>query len=373
MLWSCLPRRAPHGHIAYDNKSVYPRTTLPSSVRYCVVIVVEPASRAPIALKGAGRLVCRATINLGGVDSPDEHEREVLAYLVRAHGRAPEGQIWAGDDAAVLAPLLRPLITTDLVVEGVHVDRRFCAFVDMGFKSVSVNVSDIAAMGGVPRAILIAIAGATGAEIRQIMHGAQEAAALYGCDIVGGDITDGATLVIAATAIGEGGHEPLLRSGARPGDIVYVTGPLGASSMGLRELTRDSSSTGSNVDAYRRPVARVGEGLLLGELGAHAAVDCSDGLANALYLLAECSGVKIALESLPGADGATNEDVLEGGEDYELVFCLPGDTAVAGSFVERGLRVPIRVGSVMAGTASVDFAGRPLASRGFSHTLGAVR
>ena len=313
---------------------------------------------------------CQAAISLGGVEDPVEHEREVLAYLIRRHGHPPEGQIWAGDDAALVAPLSRPLISTDLVVEGVHVDRRLCAFADLGFKAVSVNVSDIAAMGGVPRAVVIAIAGASGAEIREIMLGAEEAATQYGCDIVGGDITDGATLVIAVTALGEAEHQPLRRGGARVGDIVYVTGPLGASSAGLRELSRDPASTGPNARAYQRPVARVGEGLLLGALGANAAVDCSDGLADALHLLAQCSGVKIVLESLPGAEGATNQDVLEGGEDYELVFCLAPEIAVAERFVAGGFRTPIRVGLVTNGLASVEFEGQPLLSRGFEHLLG---
>ncbi len=313
---------------------------------------------------------CRGAISLGAVEIPLEHERDVLAYLVARHASAPEGQVWAGDDAALVAPLSRPLVSTDLVVEGVHVDRRLCTFADMGFKAVSVNVSDIAAMGGRARAVVVAIAGASGAEIREIMLGVEEAATRYGCDIVGGDITDGATLVISVTVLGEAEHGPLLRSGARPGDAVYVTGPLGASCAGLRELNRDPAAAGPNVAAYRRPVARVAEGLLLGALGAHCAVDCSDGLANALHLLAERSGVKITLESLPGVEGATDQDVFEGGEDYELVFSLAAEFAVAERFAASGLRTPIRVGLVTEGPAAVEFEGRSLASTGYEHLLG---
>lgn len=307
------------------------------------------------------------------MQSPPEHERDLLAYLVERHGRAPAGQIWAGDDAALVAPLARPLVSTDLIVEGVHVDRRFCAFSDMGFKAVSVNVSDIAAMGGVTRALVIAIAGASGPEIREIMRGAEDAANRYGCDIVGGDLTNGATLVISVTALGECVHEPMLRSGARVGDIVYVTGPLGASSAGLRELRQDPTATGPHVEAYRRPVARTGEGLLLGAIGAHAAIDCSDGLASAVHLLAESSGFGVSLGLLPGVEGATSADILDGGEDYELVFCLSEDFAIEQEFVAHGFAVPIRVGRVTKGPASVEFEGRPLESRGFEHPLGEIQ
>ena len=301
---------------------------------------------------------------------PHDRERDVLDDLIGRHGHAPEGQVWAGDDAAVIAGLLRPLVSTDLIVEGVHVDRRLCAFSDMGFKAVSVNVSDIAAMGGVARAVVIAIAGATGGQIREIMRGAEEAANRYGCDIVGGDLTSGATLVIAVTALGECAHEPMLRSGARAGDIVYVTNPLGASSAGLRELTIDSRATGPNVDAHRRPLARTGEGRLLGAIGVRAAIDCSDGLASAVHLLAECSKVRLELESLPGVEGATRADILDGGEDYELVFCLREDLEIAPQFVRGGFPAPIRVGFVGEGPAAVIFEGTPLGSRGFEHSFG---
>lgn len=302
-----------------------------------------------------------------------EREREVLAYLAKRYGSAPKGQIWAGDDAALVAALRRPLISTDLVVEGVHVDRRFCAFSDMGFKAVSANVSDIAAMGGVPRAVVIAIAGATGAEIREIMLGAEEAANRYGCDIVGGDVTSGATLVVSVTALGECEHEPIRRSGARVGDLVYVTGLLGASSAGLRELQRDLKGTGPFVEAYRRPIARVGEGRLLGVVGAHATLDCSDGLASALHLIAERSGVGVVLEVLPRIEGATIAETFDGGEDYELAFCLSADFEIEEKFVAHGYAPPIRIGAVTQGPASVTFEGRPLEFRGFEHHFGEHR
>jgi len=307
------------------------------------------------------------------VQNRPERERDVLAHLVARYGAAPPGQIWAGDDAALVAALTRPLISTDLVVEGVHFDRRFCAFADMGFKAVSVNVSDIAAMGGEPRAIVVAIAGATGPEIREIMRGAEEAADRFRCDIVGGDLTNSATLVISVTALGECVNQPIRRSGARVGDIVYVTGPLGASGAGLRELRRDPMAASSCVEAYRRPVARTGEGLLLGDIGAHAAVDCSDGLADAVHLLAQCSGVRIVLESLPAAEGATRKDVLEGGEDYELVFCLSEDLTIEQEFIVHGFAAPIRVGTVTSGPAYVEFEGGALESRGFEHSLGEIQ
>lgn len=302
---------------------------------------------------------------------PRENEREddVLAYLAGHFGDAPGGQIWVGDDAAVIGSLRRPLISTDLVVEGVHVDRRWCSLADMGWKAVSVNVSDIAAMGGTPRAVVVAIAGATGQEIREIMHGARQAGDIYLCDIVGGDISDGSSLVISVTALGECEHEPVLRSGSCAGDVLYVTGALGASSAGLRILMADTLATGDLVAAHRRPRARVTEGQLLGALGISAMLDCSDGLAKSVALLADAAKVAIDIDVLPCREGVTSEDALFGGEDYELVFTAAPTVGVVGEFVRSGLGPPLAIGTVTNGSPMVRFRGEPLAPKGYEHHL----
>lgn len=294
-----------------------------------------------------------------------ERERDVLAELAKRYGQAPTGQVWVGDDAALIAPLQRPLVCSDLIVEGVHVDRQWCSFEDMGWKAVSVNVSDIAAMGGSTRAVLVAIAGATAAEIRQIMDGAEEAAERYGCDIVGGDLTDGTTLVICVTAIGESGPTPVLRSGARPGDSLYLTGPVGASSAGLRLLQGNPDASGPLVSTHRRPMARAAEGVVLGRLGVHAMLDCSDGLVGALQTLAEESQVCVELKALPCAEGATRDEALDGGEDYELLYASSHEVDAA--FSTAGLTTPVWIGLVAEGPAGVFFEGERLRSMGYEH------
>lgn len=305
-----------------------------------------------------------------GVSARHPQEHEVLRRLARRFGNAPPGQIWTGDDAAVLATLQRPLVSTDLIVEGVHVDRRWCGFSDMGYKAVTVNVSDIAAMGGEPRALVIAIAGATAAQIEEIMQGAQQACEDYGCAVVGGDLTDGSTLVICGTAIGESEHEPVRRAGAKVGDELYVTGPLGASAAGLRVLIANPAETGWLADRHRRPRAKPRAGRLLGALGVHAMLDCSDGLAEAARLLAEASDVGIALRFVPTAEGASFDEAIAGGEDYELVFAAPRELDVFGAFSRAELDAPINVGAVVAARRGVTLDDEPLGIVGFEHRLG---
>ena len=306
-----------------------------------------------------------------GMSRTQPQEHEVLRRLARRFGMAPSGQIWTGDDAALLAPLHRPLVSTDLVVEGVHVDRRWCAFSDMGYKAVTVNVSDIAAMGGEPRALVLAVAGATAAQIEEIMQGAERACEHYGCSVVGGDLSDGATLVICGTAIGECSQEPVRRSGSLIGDLVYVTGALGGSAAGLRLLRSDPSETGPLAERHRRPRARTAEGSLLGSMRVHAMLDCSDGLAEAARLLAEASGVGVALTAVPRMDGASFDEALAGGEDYELLFTVGPDFDVLSPFGRAGLARPLLVGSIAQASHGVTLDDEPLRATGYEHHLGA--
>jgi thiamine-monophosphate kinase len=214
----------------------------------------------------------------------------------------PPGQVWIGDDAAVLEGGL--LLAVDAVVEGVHFQPDQ-ALDDVGWKALTVNVSDVAAMGGTPTAAVVSIVGPTHVDLDLLLKGVADAAADYGCAVVGGDLANGPALVVTVAVTGAVDGQPVLRSGARPGDTIYVTGPLGGAAAG----------------GYRsRSHARVAEGVAARRAGATAMIDVSDGLAADLGHIATASGVGVVLENVPVAAGATEDQALHGGEDYELVF-----------------------------------------------------
>ncbi len=271
------------------------------------------------------------------------------------------------------------VVSVDSVVEGVHFDLSFCAPSDVGWKALMQALSDLAAMGASPVGALIALglpgarddravdvdvsfetgvgvgAGAGGGELALgVTDGVAEASAASGCPIVGGDVSSAEQLVLAVTVLGTvaGGGAPVSRSGARPGDVVLVTGPCGGSAAGLRELQAGEPDGDVNADAryaYRRPVARLAEGELARQCGAHAMIDISDGLALDLHRLADASGVGFSLEDVPVAAGATFDEALGGGEDYELLLTVSENelAGLASAFEGGGLRGPVRLGRIV--------------------------
>jgi thiamine-monophosphate kinase len=232
----------------------------------------------------------------------------------------PPGETWIGDDAAVVqSPGGLLLLATDALAEGVDFDDS-TPLEDVGWKAVTINVSDIAAMGGRPLHLLVTVAGPPKSDIDRIYAGITEAAKAYGCYVVGGDLSNAELLFVSVTVTGTADGEPVLRSGARGGDVIWVTGPLGAAAAsGYR----------------RRPAARVQEGDLARRLGATAMIDVSDGLGADLGHLADASGVGFRLDVVPVADGATEAQALGGGEDYELILTFPPD--VDAPFVRIGV------------------------------------
>jgi thiamine-monophosphate kinase len=250
----------------------------------------------------------------------------------------PPGETWIGDDAAaVRTPDGRwLLLATDLVVEGID----FRPDVDpawVGWKALVINVSDIAAMGGRPAHALVAIAGPPATDLDRIYIGLAEASRTYHCPVVGGDLSNADQLVVSVAITGTitGGGDPVLRSGARPGDAIFVTGPLG----------------GAAASGYTdRPAARVAEGEAARVAGATAMIDVSDGLAGDLGHILDASGVGAVLDRVPVAPGATEEQALAGGEDFELLFTGPPDLGL-------GIRI---------GTCTDDVAQRPAAA-GWQH------
>ena len=306
---------------------------------------------------------------------------EAAARLLVPGGPVPPaGDTWIGDDAAVVATHGGPgrvIWATDLVIEGVHVDLGLCGLEDMGYKAVMVTVSDLAAMGATPEYLLVSVAAPPGTDLDLLGAGVAEAATLCGCAVVGGDLAAGPVVVVSTSVIGSVGPHPergpLLRSGARAGDRLWVTGPLGASAAGLRLLRAGGVPAGpadeALIRAHRRPVARIREGTAARLAGASAAIDVSDGLAADIVHLARSSGVGLALDGLPVADGATDAEARAGGEEYELVVATADSGGLVAAFGAAGLRPPAPLGRCTGRAGVYTLAGGPLVPEGWQHRL----
>jgi thiamine-monophosphate kinase len=284
-----------------------------------------------------------------------------------------------GDDCAVLEPDPGELLlaTTDLLIEDVHFRRRYAEPADIGWKALAVNLSDIASMGGRPRWALIALAcpgDTTAEEVEAFYEGLHALANEHGVAVVGGDTSasPGGWLV-NVTVLGEA-TAPLLRSTARPGDIVAVTGTLGRSAAGLALLERGDRHADARwpdaVRAHLRPRPRIREAQWLASAGGVTAMmDLSDGIATDLARMTEESGVGAVVElpHLPVDDltravaDAVGRDALEwatgGGEDYELLMtCAPAAVERLARDLARTTGTPLHpVGEVVEAAAGVNF------------------
>jgi len=251
----------------------------------------------------------------------------------------PEVRIGIGDDAAALQPSpgCITLVTSDMLVEGVHFDLALCDPLTLGRKSLAVNLSDIAAMGGIPRHFLLALALPEQLAVEffdGFVKGLLEMAAAFDVILVGGDTCSSRNgLVISVTAMGEQlPARVVTRRGARPGDLVFVTGTLGDAALGLK-LLRGGERSGHAVARHLDPSPRVREGAALAESGIPTAmIDVSDGLLADLGHIIDLSGAgaRVELARLPLSESfrthrfPAGEDPfqlpLAGGEDYELLF-----------------------------------------------------
>ena len=322
------------------------------------------------------------------------------AELVRAiqkvlSGDAPGVAVPVGDDAAVVDPGgHHAVLTVDTLVEGVHFDPSVTQPADLGHKAISVNVSDIAAMGASPRHALVSLAlpkDTRPAWVMELIGGMREAADDYGVSIVGGDTVAAGSVVVTVTVIGRVAKgRAVTRSGARPGDRIVVTGELGAAAGAVRLLQGPTDqlrrSLGTDwerevMEALNRPVARVGEGETLAQAGASAMIDISDGLALDLSRLCDASGVgaRVELARIPVApvlkhlgDALEPLDLgLHGGEDYELLATLAPQAveAVRKKLDDRFGTALTEVGEITeTGLVAVGEGGeRPLEPKGWDH------
>ncbi len=286
----------------------------------------------------------------------------------------------AGDDAAVIDGG-RLVMSTDLSVEDVHFRRSWVTFAEAGARAVTAAASDLAAMAAAPVAVLISLAVAPG-EAPTVMSGLGDGidAALkrLGAPLVGGDLAASpGPVVIDVTVVGEV-EEPVTRSGARPGDELWVTGVLGGSAGAVRSWI-DGTEPGPGLrESFVRPTARIDEARWLAEQAQlRAMIDLSDGLAGDAGHLAAASGVRIVLDARlvplhPDLSADASSLAMSGGEDYELCFVSPpGVTApLADEFRERFGIGLTRVGHVAEG-AGVEIVGavegRDHVSGGFDH------
>ncbi len=280
----------------------------------------------------------------------------LIARLADVLGPASRGaRVGIGDDAAVLDPDL--VWTCDLLVEDVHFRRATAPAADVGWKALAVTVSDLAAMGAEPVGALVGLAADrswTPVDLEEVYGGLRECALGTGCPVIGGDVSRGRGLTLAVTALGRASR-PVMRAGARPGDVLAVTGSLGGSEAGRLLLEGQPPPAGIDagplVERHRRPVPRLAEARALAPL-VSAMLDVSDGVAGDAARLADASdvGVTVDLDALPLHAGVAAVARAAGrhpaafaagaGEEYELLV------AVAPGLLDE-LPVPVtRIGTV---------------------------
>lgn len=302
-----------------------------------------------------------------------------LGLLERVFPRLPQSRatlLGPGDDAALVAVRGgRVVVTTDVLVEGRHFRQDWSSPQDVGRKATAQNFADVAAMGGVGIALLVALAlpGETEVSWAEAFYdGVREECDSVGAGVVGGDLARSEHgITIAVTALGSmRGREPVTRAGAKPGDVVAIAGRAGWSAAGLAVLSRGFRTPRALVDAHRHPSVPYAAGPVAADLGATAMTDVSDGLVADLRSIAVASGVSIeittdVLEVTPqmrDAAAALGVDpvrwLLDGGEDHALIATFPA-----------GVELPApwqRLGRVVRGRG-VYVDGQLSADLGFDH------
>lgn len=303
-------------------------------------------------------------------------------------GDGPGVPVGVGDDAAVVEVAGTPVaIAVDTLVEGVHFELSLSSWSDVGFKSLAVNISDLAAIGAQPQAAVVSLQRPDSIDddaVHELYEGLHEAARTWRCKLVGGDTVGSGTFAVSVTVIGALlGPEPLRRDAAEPDDVVLIVGELGLAAAALvaHRAGRTDLLEGHPrlVAAHRRPRALPEAGSALSVAGANACIDVSDGLGRDLGHIAEASGLGIELdpERLPvDADvaavaGALDLDpvdlVVGGGDDYALVATVrPHRLARVESALEAtGLRSQV-LGTATPG-AGVRLGDRDIAALGWQH------
>jgi thiamine-monophosphate kinase len=269
----------------------------------------------------------------------------LIARMTARLGTGPTVLLGPGDDGAIVtASDGRVVASTDVLVEGRHFRCDWSSATDVGHRAAAANLADIAAMGAVPTALLVALCAPPDLDVawaEQLADGLGAEAALAGASVVGGDISASPTLTIAVTALGDlRGGDPVRRDGARPGDIVAYAGRLGLAAAGLTVLSRGFRSPAKLVEAYRRPIVPYASGPAAARMGATSMIDVSDGLLADLGHIADASGVAIDVETrlfdvppaLRDVSAALTVDaytwILAGGDDHALAATFPASAVL---------------------------------------------
>lgn len=306
-----------------------------------------------------------------------------LSELLPRLGSGRGVVVGPGDDCAVVkVGKSRFLLTTDALVERVHFERSWMTARQLGRKTYLVNASDIAAMGGRPRFCLLSAgvpASFPARDLMEIEHGVAAAAAETDAALVGGNLSRAERLFLSLTLIGESPSRPPRRDGARPGDLLFVTGTLGEAALGLSDLRRDARAVTPAVRRFREPSPRLAAGAVLAaKRVASAMIDVSDGLLRDLGHLCEASrvGAEVCLPQVPCSRRLSRFDpslALHGGEDYELLFAVPRRRLPLLERLRSQLGCAVtRIGRIVprqGGLRVVDLDGRalPVVARGYDH------
>ncbi len=315
----------------------------------------------------------------------DLSEGEILERILPLM-RWPDDRVLLGpgDDAAVvIAPDGRVVVTTDALTRGQDWLDEWSTGADVGAKAVAQNLGDVAAMGAVPLGLVVVLMAdpvTPAAWAEDLARGIGRAASVAGCPVLGGDLGSAPSgqLTVSITALGDlQGRAPVLRSGARIGDLVAVAGTLGRSAAGLALLrdgrgADDSDAVRSLLAAHRAPVAPYDQGPIASDAGAHAMLDLSDGLVRDAGRVAAASGVRLAIDTtllekdIAVVSRALRRDqavecVLTGGEEHSLLATFPPGTSLPQGW--RG------VGTVGEGRG-VTVDGRARTGGGWDHFAG---
>jgi len=283
----------------------------------------------------------------------DAGEFGLIAELVALFPQGEHVLVGPGDDAALLRIKQgHVVVSSDLMVEGRHFRRDWVSGYDVGRRAAAQNLSDINAMGGRAHSLTVGLAAPADLPVSwalDLARGFAEECALVGASVVGGDLTRASEVVIAVTVIGAVAQAPVLRSGARPGDVLAIAGRQGWAAGGLAVLGRGFRSPRVLVEAYRRPEPPYAAGAAAAAAGATAMIDISDGLLAEAGHVAAASGVAIDVhaarlevpEPLHAVAAATGADpvsfVLAGGDDHALLATFPAAAALPDGFRAIGV------------------------------------
>jgi thiamine-monophosphate kinase len=309
-------------------------------------------------------------------------ENEALKRTIARLNLSDHALVGPGDDSAVIsAPDGRFTVTTDTLIEGHDFRLDWSSAYDLGWKAVASNIADVAAMGAVPTALVVALTVPGTTQVTWLEHFADglKAACVAmapGCGVVGGDLAASDQVMISVAAHGSlEGREPVLRSGAQIGDVVAVAGTLGRAAAGLALLQSGNNDAISAYDDWvniqRRPKPPIQAGTAAAIAGATSMLDLSDGLARDAARIAKASSVTIQIDPLQlqgfeavveeaarAIDANPSDWVIGGGEDHSLLATFPAGSTLPRAFKPIGVVLP-------QGPAPVMLGAQPLPERGW--------